>query len=286
MTFLISGATGQLGRLVVESLLRRGVPAGEIVAAGRDLTKVADLAERGVQTRSIDFDDLAGLSAAFEGVHRALLVSGNEIGSRIAQHRNFIDAAKAAGVELLGYTSLANAGTSNNLLATDHKGTEEALHESGVPAVVLRNSFYIEVYTGQLPSYLERGAILGSAGDGKISAATRADFAEAAAEVLTTEGHVGQVYELGGPAFGFAELAAAITDETGTTVVYRDVSPVEHADLLTGAGLPADTVHFILNLDEAIRNGELVVPTDDLEKLLGRPATPYRTALAIPAAAH
>jgi NAD(P)H dehydrogenase (quinone) len=185
MSIVVTGATGQLGRLVVEALLDRGVPAGEIVAAGRGTDRIADLAERGVRVRAIDFEDPATLRAAFAGADKVLLVSGSEVGRRVAQHRNAIDAAREAGVGLLVYTGIANADRTSVLLAAEHQATEEALRESGVPFAVLRNGWYLENYTAQIPTYLEHGAVLGSAGEGRVSAATRADYAGAAAAVLT-----------------------------------------------------------------------------------------------------
>ena len=198
MTIVITGATGQLGRLVVEALLDQNVPAGQIVAAGRDLAKVADLAERGVQVRKVDYSDPESLRQAFSGAEKVLLISGSEVGQRLEQHRNAITAAKDAGVGLIAYTSIANAGSTGMQLAAEHEATEAALKESGLPFTLLRNGWYLENYTDQLGSYVQHGAVLGSAGEGRVSAATRADYAHAAASVLLLEGQAGKVYELGG----------------------------------------------------------------------------------------
>jgi NAD(P)H dehydrogenase (quinone) len=208
MSVVVTGATGHLGRLVIESLLQRGVPADQIVAAGRNLDKIKDFADRGVRTVSIDYSDPDSLAAAFKGAQKLLLISGSEAGQRTPQHRNAIDAAKAAGVELIIYTSIAGSETSTMILASEHQATEAMLAESGVPFTLLRHGWYLENYTEQLPTFLQQGAITGSAGEGRISAATRADFADAAAAVVTSEGHAGAVYELGGDdSFTLAELA-------------------------------------------------------------------------------
>jgi NAD(P)H dehydrogenase (quinone) len=281
MSIVVTGATGHLGRLVVEALLERGVPAGEIVAAGRSTDKIADLADRGVQVRRIDFADPATLTEAFAGAERVLLVSSSEVGQRAAQHRNAIDAAREAGVTLLAYTSIARADTTTMLLAAEHKATEEYLRESGVPFTLLRNGWYLENYTAQLPVTLEHGAILGSAGDGKVSAATRADYAAAAAAVLTGEGHAGQVYELGADQpFTLPELAAEITRQTGTEVVYRDLPVEQYTEVLVGAGLPDQAAAVFADSDLGIARGELLVESGDLSRLAGRPTTSLTDGLA------
>jgi NAD(P)H dehydrogenase (quinone) len=279
MSIVVTGATGQLGRLTVESLLARGVPAGEIVATGRDTGKLADLADRGVVVRRADFDDPASLPEAFAGATKLLLVSGSEPGRRVPQHTAAIAAAKDAGVRLIAYTSIAHADTSSLALARDHRGTEEVLVGSGVPYVLLRNSWYLENYTGQLPVYLQRG-IVGAAGNGRVSAATRADYAEAAAAVLTGEGHENTVHELGGPAFTMTELAAAVSEATGQQVSYTDLPVEQYRQLLAGAGLPEPVAAMLADNDRGVAAGELFVDGGDLEKLLGRPATSLPEALA------
>ena len=282
MSIVVTGATGKLGRLVVESLLRRGVPAGQIVAAGRSTDKIKDLADRGVQVRHIDFDQPETLAAAFRGAVKVLLVSGNELGHRVPQHRNAIDAAKAAGVELLAYTSAPKADTSSLLLAAEHRATEEVLRASGVPFVLLRNSWYFEVYTDQLPTTLQTGAILGSAGTGRISGATRADYAEAAAAVLSGGDHAGAVYELGGDgSFSLAELADEITRQSGTPVTYRDLPLDEYRQTLVGYGIPAEAATVYADIDRGIAAGEVLTTTGDLSRLIGRPTTPLSQAVAV-----
>jgi NAD(P)H dehydrogenase (quinone) len=281
MSIVVTGATGHLGRLVVEALLERGVPAGEIVAAGRSTDKIADLADRGVQVRAIDFTDRASLDAAFTGADRLLLISSSEVGRRAAQHRNAIDAARDAGVSLLAYTSIAHADTTTMLLAAEHKATEEYLRESGVPFTLLRNGWYIENYTAQLPVTLEHGAILGSAGDGRVSAATRADYAAAAAAVLTGDGHTNKAYELGADqSFTLTELAAEITRQTGTAVAYSDLPVEEYTKVLVGAGLPEQAAAVFADSDLGIARGELLVESGHLSRLAGRPTTSLTDGLA------
>jgi NAD(P)H dehydrogenase (quinone) len=279
MSIVVTGATGHLGRLVVESVLDRGVPAGEIVATGRTVAKLADLAERGVVVRSADYGDPASLRAAFAGVDKLLLVSGSEVGKRVAQHGNVIAAAKDSGARLIAYTSILKADTSSLVLAEEHRATEQALAASGVPYVFLRNSWYIENYTGQLPVYLEHG-IAGAAGNGRVSAATRADYAEAAAAVLTGEGHEGAVYELGGPSFSMAELAAAVSAAAGRTVAYTDLPVEQYTAVLVGAGLPEAAAAVFADGDRGVAQGELLTGANDLEKLIGRAPTSLADALA------
>ena len=278
MSIVVTGATGQLGRLAVEALLRRGVEPQQITATGRRTETLADLAERGVRVRAASYDDAASLRDALTGAQTLLLVSGSEVGQRARQHANVIDAARAAGVGLLAYTSIVHADTSTLLLAEEHRTTEQLLADSGLPHVRLRNSWYIENYTAQLPVYLEHG-IAGAAGDGRISAATRADYAEAAATVLLEDGHAGQTYELGGPAFTLTELAQVVSQESGRTVTYTDLPVEQYTQVLVGAGLPEPVAAVYADGDRGAAAGELLVEGDDLERLLGRPATPLDVAV-------
>lgn len=278
MTLVITGATGELGRLVVSSLLSKGVPADQVVALGRNEERLAALADLGVTTRPVDYADAAGLADALAGADRVLLISGNEVGQRLAQHQNVIDAAQAAGVQLLAYTSIANADSSRLVLAGEHRATEEAITASGLPHVFLRNSWYVENYAGQLATYLEHGTVLGSAGDGRVSAATRADFAEAAAAVLLLD-RPKEVYELGGADFSLKELAATISEITGKDVTYTDVPAEELTKVLVGAGLPEGYAAVLADADLGLGRGELSVDPADLADLLGRPATPLADAL-------
>lgn len=279
MSYVITGATGHLGRLVAEDLLRRGVPAGDITATGRDITKVKDLADRGVRVLVIDYDDPASLDAAFRGADRILLISASEPGRRAQQHENAIDAAARAGAGLLAYTSIANAGTTTMRLATEHQATEVALHASGLNYTLLRNSWYVENYTAQIPAILQRGSLAGSAGDGRVSAATRADYAAAAAAVLAGEGR-DRSYELGGDeAFTLAELAAEIGAQA-RPVSYLDLSEDEYARLLAGAGLPEAAAATMADADRGLARGDLFVDSGDLSQLIGRPTTTLREAVA------
>lgn len=274
MTFVITGSTGSYGHHVVETLLKRGVAAGDIVATGRDLARVADLADRGVQTRRADYEDGESLRAAFDGADVVLLVSGTELGRRAAQHRTAVEAAQQAGVGLLAYTSLANCDRSGMRIAHDHRDTERALAESGLPHVLLRNGWYMENYTSQLGSFVLAGSVVGCAGEGRVSAATRDDLAEAAAAVLLADGQAGMRYELGGDeAFTLTELAAAVTEATGQPVAYHDESPEEYTQTLVRAGLPRPYAESVADADLGIARGDLLVTSGDLSRLLGRPTT-------------
>ncbi|CAN7380907.1 SDR family oxidoreductase [Pseudarthrobacter oxydans] len=286
MSIVITGATGQLGRHVVEALLELNVPAGEIVAAGRSVEKLAGFAGRGVQVRALDYADASSVTAALKGARKVLLISGSEVGRRVEQHRTVIEAAKAEGVELLAYTSIANADSTGMKLAAEHQATEAILRESGVPFVLLRNGWYLENYTDQLPGTLAQGALAGSARNGQVSGAARADYAHAAAAVLVAEGQAGNVYELGGDeAFSMADLAAEISAATGKTITYNDLPPQEYAGLLTGAGVPEAFAEILADSDLGIARGDLLVSSGDLRRLIGRPATSLAEAVRTAAAA-
>ncbi|MDR7385722.1 SDR family oxidoreductase [Promicromonospora iranensis] len=278
-TYAVTGATGPFGRAVVEELLSRGVPASDVVAIVRTPSKAADLAGRGVQVREGDYSRPETLPAALAGVQRLLFVSGSEVGARVPQHTAVVDAAKAAGVERIAYTSILKAGSTSNPLAGEHEATEAALRASGIPVTLLRNGWYTENYTGQLDQYLERGEIVGAAGDGKVSGAARADYAAAAATALLTDEGDEVVHELGGPAFTLADLAATISDATGTKVAYRDLSVEDFQAELQQHGLDAGTAGFVAGLDASIAAGDLETDGDDLARLLGRPATPLAEAI-------
>jgi NAD(P)H dehydrogenase (quinone) len=285
MSIVVTGATGQLGRHVVEALLERNVPAQEIVATGRSIEKLADFAARGVQVKAMDYADPASVAAALKGAAKVLLISGSEVGQRVEQHRTVIEAAKAEGVELLAYTSIANADTTGMLLAAEHQATETILRESGVPFVLLRNGWYLENYTDQLPGTLAQGAIAGSARDGRVSAASRADYAHAAAAVLVADGQAGRIYELGGDEpFTMAELAAEISTAAGKHISYQDLPAREYAGLLAGFGVPEAFAEILADSDLGIARGDLLVSTGDLRKLIGRPATSLGEAVRAAAA--
>lgn len=285
MSLVITGATGQLGSLVIAELLASGVAAEEIIATGRNEAALQALAARfGVQTRRADFADPATLGPAFAGAEKLLLISTTDVDLRVGNHQRAIDAAREAGVKLLAYTSEVKADSARMILAEAHRVTEDYLKASGVPFVILRNGWYLERYTDQLASVLETGILVGGAGEGAVSAATRRDYAAAAAAVLTQDGHEGATYELGGTAFTLAEMAATIGDVTGQSVDYQDLSTDDYAAALVGAGLPEGLAQVLADADAGIARGELFTESDDLERLLGRePVTPdeaVRQALA------
>lgn len=274
MTITVTGTSGHLGRLAVLALLERGVPAGDIVAVARDTAKVADLSALGVQVRRGDYDDPASLREALSGTDRLVLVSGSELGQRVPQHRNVVDAAKQEGVSLIAYTSAPHADSSGLQLAAEHLATEEIIRESGVPFVLLRNSWYLENYTAQIGQHLEHGAVYGAAAGGRISGAARRDYAEAAAVVVSEDGHEGKIYELGGDeAFTMTQYAAELSAASGTTVEYRDLPVEDYASLLVGVGLPEPVAGIYADSDAGIARGELFVDTGDLSRLIGRPTT-------------
>ena len=282
MKLLVTGASGHLGHLVVESLLERGVPAGDVIAIARTPESIADLAERGVEVRRADYDDPASLEAAFVDVDRLLLVSGSAVGQRIAQHANVIEAAKASGIGFVAYTSITRADRSDLVLAAEHRATEELLAASGLPHALLRNSWYLENYTGQIASALEHGALLGAAGEGRVSAATRADYADAAAVVLAGPGYEGAVYELGADdAFTLEEYAATLARVSGREVAYRDLSVDDYTAALVAVGLPEGYAALLADGDRGLSQGALFTDSGDLSRLTGRPTTDVETALRV-----
>ena len=276
----ITGSTGHLGRLVVDEVLRLGVPAERVVAYARDLGKATDLIAKGVEVRNADYTKPESLEAALEGVDKLLLISSNEVGQRYAQHKNVIEAAKKAGVGFIAYTSLLKADTAEMALAEEHRATEDLIRASGIPYAFLRNGWYIENYTENLGPVLEHGTVFGSAGDGKVSAATRADYAASAAVVLTTEGQENKTYELGGDnAFTLAELADAVGAAVGKSISYKDLPETDFAKALTSAGLPEAYANVLADSDRGIQRGELYTESDDLRRLIGRPTTPLEAAV-------
>jgi len=279
---VITAASGNLGRLVLEDLLDRGVPADDIRAVVRDPAKLADYAERGVQVVQGDYSDEQSLVAALEGADKLLLISsagGNE--ERIKHHLNAIAAAKQAGVEHLVYTSIPHAEDNAIRFSWVHKETEEAIRQSGIPFTFLRNNWYFENSTGAIDAALEHGAIIGANGEGSIAYATRADYAAAAAVVLSGEGHEGKVYELTGDvAITQAELAAEISAQSGKQVVYTLLSEQDYAKALEGFGVPAAITGDLAQADVAISQGALAETTDTLATLIGRPTTTLADAIA------
>ncbi|UGQ11627.1 SDR family oxidoreductase [Yinghuangia sp. ASG 101] len=280
---VVTGATGRLGRRTVETLLARGVRADGIAVAVRTPERAADLARQGVQVREGDYDRPDTLPAAFADADKLLLVSANAHDDtlRIAQHRNAIAAAHAAGVGHLAYTSIVDADTNPLALATVHKATEEAVRASGLPFTLLRNGWYFENYTAGIPAAVERGGIVGTAADGRVAAASIADYAEAAAVVLTGTGHEGKAYELTGDAsWTLADLAAEIARQSGTDVTYTDVPAGQLAEILAGAGLPQGLVPLLVDAEVHTRGGALGRVTDDLRTLIGRPSATLAEAVA------
>ena len=278
----VTGTSGHLGRLAVQALIDRGVPAAEIVAIARTPEKAADLSALGVQVRQGDYSRPETLTAALGGTERLLLVSSSEVGQRLAQHKNVIAAAAAADVRLIAYTSILNADTSGAALAGEHKATEEAIRASGIPFSFLRNGWYLENYTASLAPALQFGTIYGSAGDGLIAAAARADYAAAAAAVVAGPGHENTVYELGGDEpFTMSRLAAEVSVQSGTSISYTDVPPTEYVKVLVAAGLPQPYAEVIADSDQAIARGELTTTSRDLHTLLGRPTTSLGDAVAL-----
>jgi NAD(P)H dehydrogenase (quinone) len=281
MTIVVTGATGHLGRLVVESLLAKGVAPAEIVAGGRSIDKLADLAEQGVTVVPLDYTKPETLDAAFAGATQVLLISASEPGNRVALHAAAIDAATRAGVAHLVYTSAPKATTSELILAPEHKATEELIAASGIPATILRNGWYTENYMNTVEQARQSGEIVASVGDGRVASASRTDYAEAAAVVLTDPSTQGTIYELSGDtAWDYDEFAAAVAEVTGRPVAFRDVTPEEHTAILTGFGLDAGTVGFVVALDQNTKAGLLGETSGDLGRLIGRPTTPLLEGLA------
>jgi NAD(P)H dehydrogenase (quinone) len=280
MKIAVTGATGQLGRLVIEQLLER-CQAADVVAIARDPGKAADLESKGVEVRVADYNDRPALDAALAGVDKLLLISSNEVGKRFPQHRNVIDAAKGAGVKHVIYTSAPKATTSSLILAPEHKATEEYLGASGIPFTVLRNNWYTENYAQSVRMAGQTGALVAAAGEGRVASASRADYAEGAAVVLVGEGHEGKVYELSGDyAWDYQELADTIAEVTGGPCAYRPVAPEELKAAMTAAGLDEGVAGFVATLDENIAEGELAGATPDLSTLIGRPTTPLKETVA------
>ncbi|QKV93337.1 SDR family oxidoreductase [Streptomyces sp. NA02950] len=279
MRIVVTGATGHLGRLVVEGLLEK-VPADRIVAVVRDPAKATALASRGVRLHRADYSEPHTLQGAFAAGDRVLLISGSEVGSRIPQHRAVIDAAREAGVALLAYTSVLGAPTADFALAEEHQVTERAITASGLPYVLLRNGWYHENYTENLGPVLEYGAVVGAAGEGRVASASRADYAAAAVAVLTGEGHAGTAYELSGDiAWSFAEYAAVVAERTGREIRYHPVSAEAYRSVLTGAGVPGPVADILVDADTAVARGRLAAAPGELSRLIGRPTTPLADAV-------
>ncbi|HET6499215.1 MAG TPA: SDR family oxidoreductase [Amycolatopsis sp.] len=277
---VVTGATGHLGRLVVQGLVEK-LPADQIVAAVRSPEKAADLAKLGVIVRKADYDEAGTLAPAFEGADKVLLISGNEMGKRVAQHRAVIEAAQGAGVSQFVYTSAPKADTTPLVLAPEHKATEEIIRSTGLTYTVLRNGWYNENYQQTIEQALQTGGFIGSAGSGRVASATRADYAAAAVAVLTSDGHDNKTYELSGDvAWTREELAGEISKAAGKQVVYTELTPEEHKAALLEAGLPEAVAGMVVALDANTRDGVLGETSGELHDLIGRPTTPIAETVA------
>lgn len=275
----VTGATGQLGRFVIDALLKK-VPAGEIVAAVRTPAKAADLAALGVIVRQADYGQPETLEAAFAGVDKLLLISGSEVGQREAQHKAVIEAARAAGVGFIAYTSLLHADTSPLGLGVEHRATEALLKASGIPFALLRNGWYSENYAASIPPALAHHAFIGAAGEGRIASAARQDYAEAAAEVMTREDQAGKVYELAGDdSYTLAQFAAEIAAQSGEKVDYVNLSQSEFAAALKNAGLPEGLAEMLADSDAGAEKGGLFHDSRQLSQLIGRPTTTWQAVI-------
>ena len=269
----ITGATGQLGQHVIESLLKT-VPASQIVAIVRNPAKATALSQQGITVRQADYSDEAAFTTALQGIDKLLLISSSEVGQRAPQHRNVINAAKAAHVTFIAYTSLLHADTSPLGLADEHVATEQMLAESGIAYALLRNGWYTENYLASAPAALEHGVFIGAADEGKIASATRADYAAAAARVISEDGHAGKTYELAGDAgWTLSQLAAELAKQSGKKVVYQNLSEADFAAALKGVGLPAGLADMLADSDTGASKGGLFDDSHTLSKLIGRPTT-------------
>lgn len=276
----VTGATGQLGRLVIAALLKK-VPANQIIAAVRSPEKAKDLADLGVQVRQADYSQPETLDSAFKGAEKLLLISSSEVGQREAQHNAVIAAAKRAGVKLLAYTSLLHADTSPLGLGVEHRATEKALSEAGISFVLLRNGWYTENYAVSIAPALAHNAFIGSVGEGRISSAARQDYAEAAAAVLVLEDQGGKIYELAGDeSYTLAEFSAEIAHQSGKKVDYVNMPEAEFAKALLGAGLPEGLANMLADSDAGAEKGGLFDDSHTLSKLIGRPTTPVKDVIA------
>lgn len=277
MKIAVTGATGQLGRIVVEKLKER-ITADNIVALVRTPQKATGL---GVEVREFDYNRPERLADALAGIDKLLLISGNEIGKRFEQHSHVVDAAGKAGVKLIAYTSLLRANASSLVLAEEHYLTEMAIEKSGIPFVILRHGWYTENYTDSLPGIIAGGALYGSSADGKTSPAAREDFAEAAAVVLTTEGHEGKTYELAGDeAFTMSDFAAEISRQTGKNIPYINLPVEEYASFLAKTGMPEGIAQFYASTHVSTEKGDLFDDTHQLSKLTGRPTRPISKVIS------
>jgi NAD(P)H dehydrogenase (quinone) len=278
---VVTGATGQLGQLVIEGLLKR-VPGAEITAVVRNPAKAAAFATRGVQVRTADYNEPETLGDAFEGADRVLLISSNDFRQSLPQHTAVVEAAQQAGAGLLAFTSLLHADTSPLMVALPHKQTEPVIRDSGVPFTFLRNNLYTDHYAQQIRQAVKSGTLVGSADQGRVASATRADLAAAAVAVLTGDGHENKVYELSGDvAWSFPELVAELSRAAGREIVYENVTSERHHELLIAAGLPPIAAEVFVDTYRGIAEGQLAETSGDLRALIGRPTTSLAEAVAV-----
>jgi NAD(P)H dehydrogenase (quinone) len=282
MSIVITGATGQLGRLVIADLLAAGVPADGITAVARSKEKAADLAEQGIHVLEADYDRPETFEGAFSAEDRVLLISASDAGRRLPQHQVVIDAAKAAGVAQLAYTGIFGGPKADFLLAADHRATEQLILDSGLPYTFLRNNWYTEMLTNGLAGVVEHGAVVnGVAPDSTLATATRADYAAAAAIAISTDGHLNKAYELGGDtAWTFGEFAAEVARQTGKPVEHQAISRGDNLARLIGYGIPEGFAAILADVDNAITRGALAATPGDLSRLIGRPTTPLADSIA------
>lgn len=272
MTIAIFGATGLLGGHVIDQLLERGIPAGHILALGRNAERLAELSGRGLATAAVNLDDVDGTAATLSGVDKVLLISVSDPGQRVQQHANAVEAARQAGVKHLVYTSALQAPTTILELAADHKATEELVTASGITATFLRNGWYTENHVQDFGAGRTQGVIANSVGEGRLASASRKDYAEAAAVVLATPGHEGKAYELSGDtAWNYIEFSATAQDILGAPVSYKALTAEEEREQLLAFGLDAGTAGFLVTLNANTRDGALAHTSGDLSRLIGRP---------------
>lgn len=277
MKIAITGANGQLGRLIIQGLLQR-VAATDIAALVRTPAKATDL---GVEVREADYNRPETLDQALHGIDTLMFISGSEVGQRLQQHENIIHAAKKANIKRVIYTSLLHADRSTLSLAAEHVATEALLKAADFDLTLLRNGWYTENYTASVASALAHGALIGSAGHGQIASAARADYADAAVKVLSSDGHTGKTYELAGDtAYTLSELAAEISEQTGREIPYQDLSATDFANALSQAGLVAPWPQALASFDVEAAKGALFDDTQTLSKLIGRQTTSLKASVA------
>lgn len=282
ITVAVTGASGNLGRAIAEGLLDV-LDSQDVVLITRTPDNLADLAARGADVRRGDFDDPASLSAAFAGVDRLLVISGDVLGARVHGHVAAFRAAVEAGVGHIAYTSMGNPSDDNPAIAAaDHRATEQALRATGAAWTILRNGIYADLQVDAAAGAIATGTLLTNAGNGRNAYVTRADCAAAAIAVLTTDGHERKAYDVTGPEALDAEDLATIYGELGGRKV-----GIAHADdeswvaaMVQHAGMPEPMARILATFGAAQRQGYAAVVTPTVERLTGRPPTSLREFLA------